>query len=87
MGGHGSEVGVFFAVGGVELAGVGGLLDEMVEHVLDNQSEVGEKPIDSVSGRRTLEPAREPDEGVAEFSGDGTRAERVLVVAVEKAAE
>ena len=53
----------------------------------NNVAEVGEKAIDRVSRRRSIEATAKPDEIVAEFAGDRAWAVDVLVVAVQEAAE
>ena len=74
-------------IGHVEQAAGGGLLDEAGEHVLNDVSEVGEKPIDRRHETRSIEPTAKPDGIVAEFAGDRPYAVDVLVVAVQEAAE
>jgi hypothetical protein len=69
----------------VEQAADGGLLDESVEDIVNNVFEVGEKPVNRVSGWRFVEAAIVPDEAVLEFSCDWTRTVDILVVAVQKA--
>jgi len=49
IGWHRPDVGRIDAVGQVEQAATGGLLDESVEDVVNNLFEVGEKAIDRVS--------------------------------------
>ncbi len=74
-------------VRGVEQATDGGLLDESVEDIVDNVFEVGEKPVNRVSGWRFVESTVVPDKAVLKFSCNRTRAVDILVVAVQKAAK
>jgi hypothetical protein len=50
----------------------GGLLDEPVEDFVNDVFEVGEKAIDRVSRRRSIEATAEPDNGVVQFSCNRT---------------
>jgi hypothetical protein len=68
----------------VEQAADGGLLDESVEDIIDDVFEVGENPVNRVSGWRLVETAVVPDEAALEFSCDRTSAIDILVVAVQK---
>jgi hypothetical protein len=52
----------------VEQATARSLLDEPVEDIADDVFEIGEKPVNRVSGWRFVEPAVIPDETVLEFS-------------------
>jgi len=81
------DVGRIDRVRGVEQAAGGGLLDEPVEDIVDNVFEIGEKPVNSGSGRRFVESALVPDKALLEFSCDWTSAVDVLVVAVQKPAK
>jgi hypothetical protein len=62
-------------------------VDEPVEHLINDVFEVGEEPIDRVSRRRSIEATAEPDEGVLEFSRDGTNVVDILGVAVQECSE
>jgi hypothetical protein len=64
-----------------------GLLDEMVEYLVDDVFEVGEEPIDRRRETRSIEATVKPGKHVLKFSCNGTDAVDVLVVAVEKAAQ
>jgi len=74
-------------VRGVEQTAGGGLLDEPVEDLVDNVLEIGEKPINRVSGWRFAESAVIPDEAVSELSCNRTCTVYILVLAVQKAAK
>jgi len=74
-------------VRGVEQAAAGGLLDEPVEDIVDNVFEIGEKPINRVSGWRFIESAVVPVEAVLEFWCNRTCTVDIFVVAVEEAAK
>jgi hypothetical protein len=65
----------------------GGLLDESLENVIDDVFEVGEKPVNRVSGWWFVETAVVPDETVIKFSSHRTCAVDILVVAVQKGAK
>jgi len=67
----------------VEQTPADGLLDDIVDDVF----EVGEKPVNRVSGWRFVEPAVVPDQSMMKFSCDRTCAVYILVVAVENAAK
>ena len=85
VGWHRSHVGRIDAIGQVEQAAAGGLLDEVVEDLVDDVFEVGEKAIDRVSRRRSIESAAEPDERALNLLCDGSDAVNVLVVTMEEA--
>jgi hypothetical protein len=74
-------------VGQVEQAAGGGLLDESVEEIVDDVFEIGERPVNRVSGWWFVEAAVVPDEAVLEFSCNRPCSVDVLVVAVQKAAK
>ncbi len=71
----------------VEQAATRGLLNEPVEDIVYNVFEVGKKPVDCVSGWRSIETAVVPDQSVLTFSCDRTCAVYILIVAVQKAAK
>ena len=74
-------------VRGVEQAAGDGLLDESAEDIVSDVFEIGEKPVNGVSGWRFVESAIVPDKTVLKFSCNWTRAVDILVVAVQKAAK
>ena len=81
VGWHRSHVGRIDAVGQVEQAARRGLLDEVVEDLVNDMFEVGEKAIDRVSRRRSIKPAAKPDERVLKLSCNGMDAVDVLIIA------
>ena len=58
----------------VEQAAAGGLLDEPPEDIVNNMFEVGEKAIDRVSRRQSIEPTVQPDNRVPKLSCNGSNA-------------
>lgn len=78
---HRSHVGRIDTISHVEQATAGGLLDEVVEHLINDVFELSEKAIDRISQRWSIEPTTEPDERVLEFSFNGADTVNVLVVA------
>ena len=72
---------------GVEQAAGGGLLDESVEDIVNDVFEVGEKPVNGISGWRFVESAVVLDKPVLKFLCNWTSPVDVLVVAVQKAAK
>jgi len=85
IGRHRPHVGRIDTVGQVEQAAKRGLLDESVKDVVNNVFEVGEKAIDHVSRRRSIEAAAQPNDRVPKLSFNGTNAVDVVVVAMEEA--
>jgi len=85
IGGHRPNIGRIDAVGQLEQAAAGGLLDEMVEYLVNDVFEVGEKAIDRVSGRRSITPTTQSDHRISKLSFNGTNAVDVVVVAMEEA--
>jgi hypothetical protein len=74
-------------VGRVKQAADRGLLDELLKDIVDNVFKISEKPINCISGQRSIESATVPDKAVLEFSCDWTRAVDIFVIAVEELTE
>ena len=75
------------SIGRVEQAAARGLLDEMIERIVNDVFEVGEEAIDRVPGQLSIEATAQPDQRLLEFACDWMSAIDILVVAVEKASE
>jgi hypothetical protein len=65
----------------------GGLLDEPIEDLVNDVFEIGEKAIDCVSGRRSIEATAEPDDRVLEFTCNWPDTIDILVVTVQECSE
>jgi hypothetical protein len=65
----------------------GDLLNELVEHIVDNVLKIGEKPINCISQRRFIETVILPDKIILEFSGNRTRTADIPIIAVREATE
>jgi hypothetical protein len=63
---------------------MGGLLDESLEHFVNDVFKIGEKAIDRRRETRSIEPTAQPHNRVSKLSFNGANAVDVLVVAVEE---
>jgi hypothetical protein len=56
------------AVGQVEQAATGSLLDKEIEYLVNNLFEIGEEAIDRVSGQQSIKSTAKPDDRVLKLS-------------------